>query len=180
MPKIIENVRERIIEEGKAILIEQGYKGLNIREIAGRCGIGTGTFYNYFSNKQELATAIFEEDWNKALILVDDLKESDELLREKMRKIYVDLHGFINNYISVFHEIVNVEKISYEKRNMDKNDMAKLYSKVKELLEFEKEKGNVTTDTSLDKLAQFIVSNLIYLSKNKFMSFDEMYDQFKI
>lgn len=180
MPKVIENVRERIIEEGKTILIKEGYRGLNIRYIAGKCEIGTGTFYNYFSNKQELATAIFEEDWNKALKLVDNLKQSDEVLREKIRSIYNALQGFIDNYISIFHEIVNTEKVSYERRNMDKNDIEKLYSKVKELLEVEKTKGNVQTFTSLDKLAQFIVSNLIYLSKNKFMTFDEMYDQFKI
>jgi AcrR family transcriptional regulator len=179
MPKIIENPRERIIIEAKDILIEQGYKGLNIREIAGRCGIGAGTFYNYFSNKQELATAIFNDDWSKTLILIENLKQSDDILKEKIRKIYFSLKGFIDNYISIFHEIVNVERGSYE-RHEDRKEMEKLYLKVQELLEVEKARENIKVSLSLDKLSQFIVSNLIYLSKNKFMSFEEMYEQFKI
>jgi AcrR family transcriptional regulator len=178
MPKIIENVQEKILIEGRKILIEDGYKGLNIREIAKKCDIGTGTFYNYFSNKQELAIAIFQDDWHKSLELVEDLKTSKEPLKEKIRKIYFSLQGFLDNYISIFYEIVSAEKSEHSTK--DKASHIQLVIKTKEILDIEKENGNLATNLETEKLSMFIISNLTYLSKNKYITFDELYDHMKI
>ncbi len=48
MPKIIENLRERLLAEAKRQVMESGYANTTVRSIAKACGVGTGTVYNYF------------------------------------------------------------------------------------------------------------------------------------
>ena len=178
MPKVIENLRETIILESKNILLTQSFKDLSIREIAKRCNIGTGTFYNYFSTKEELAAEIFREDWKKVSNLVDELKLSDAPCKEKFREIYVSIGTFVNSYISIFNEMASLSGENYKCKESNKYDV--LYIKVSELLSIEKARGNVTSTLSSYNLAELIVSNLMYLTKNKFISFDELYDNLKI
>lgn len=178
MPKLIENAKEKIIIQGRKTLLEEGYKGLNIREIAKQCDIGTGTFYNYFRNKIELVIEIFQDDWNKTLNIIESLELTDEPFKEKIRKIYESLQGFVDDYISIFYEIANEEKQGYHCR--EKDSFTKLYKKIGDLIELERKKGNITSKLDSEKLSYFIISNLTYLSKNKYMSFDELYDHLKI
>ena len=57
MPKIVENVRQRILLEAKKQLEETGYGNMTIRSIASGCGIGVGTIYNYFSSKDVIVAS---------------------------------------------------------------------------------------------------------------------------
>lgn len=63
MPKIIENVRQMVIDYSKKKLLADGYHSLTIRNVADECGIASGTVYNYFPSKDELVAEIMLEDW---------------------------------------------------------------------------------------------------------------------
>jgi len=178
MPKVIENLRATIILEAKNILLTHGFKDLNIREIAKSCNIGTGTFYNYFSTKEDLVSEIFREDWKKVSDLVDELKITEEPCKEKFRKIYISTGMFIKSYIPIFYEIAMLSGNDHRCRESNRYDI--LYIKISELLDIEKSKGNVISTLSSYKLAELITSNLMYINKNNFMSFDELYDILKI
>jgi AcrR family transcriptional regulator len=178
MPKVIENLKETIILEAKNILLTQSFKDLSIREIAKSCNIGTGTFYNYFSTKEQLVAEIFREDWKKVSNLVDELKLTDDPCKEKFRKIYVSIGMFVASYIPIFYEMAMLSGSDYRCREANRYDV--LYTKISELLDIEKAKGNIISTLSSNKLAELIVSNLMYLNKNKFISFDELYDNLKI
>lgn len=65
MPKTLSNVKEDILQVSRDMIMESGYSKLSIRDIASRCGIATGTFYNYFGSKQEIISAILASDWEK-------------------------------------------------------------------------------------------------------------------
>lgn len=54
MPKIIENLESRLIEEAKKQIEESGYEAVTIRSVARACGVGVGTVYNYFPSKEVL------------------------------------------------------------------------------------------------------------------------------
>lgn len=178
MPKVIKDLRKTILLESKNILLTQSFKDLSIREIAKRCDIGTGTFYNYFSTKEQLASEIFREDWKKVSILVDELKLTQEPCKEKFRKIYLSIGVFVSSYISIFNEMAALSKGDYSCKEAHKYDV--LYIKISELLDIEKAKGNVVSTLSSYNLAEFMISNIMYLNKSKFISFDELYDNFKI
>lgn len=176
MPKIIENVKENLILEGRKTLIENSYAQLNIRDIAKNCGIAIGTFYNYFPNKEDFVSEIFRDDWRNTLALADSLKETEVPLKEKIRKIYSSMQAFVDRYISIFYEIAMLK--GYEsKRDYDMKD---IYIKMEEILAVEKAKGSVKSGLSPEKLAHFVISNIMYLNKNKYMSFDELYEQMNI
>lgn len=178
MPKVIENLRETIILEAKNILLTQGFKNVSIREIAKNCNIGTGTFYNYFSTKEDLVAEIFREDWKKVSNLVDELKHTEEPCKEKFRKIYISIEMFVSSYISIFYEIATINGNNHGCMEPNRYDV--LYTKLSELLDIEKAKGHIISTLSSYKLAELIVSNLMYINKNKFISFDELYDNLKI
>ena len=63
MPKIIENIREKLLEEAKRQVIENGQSAMTIRSVATACGVGTGTVYNYFPSKDVLVANFMLEDW---------------------------------------------------------------------------------------------------------------------
>lgn len=178
MPKVIENLKETIILEAKNILLTHGFKDLSIREIAKICNIGTGTFYNYFHTKDDLVAEIFRDDWRKVSMLVEHLKLTDEPCKEKIRKINKSIGMFVNSYTPIFYEIATLSGNDHRCREANRYDV--LYTKLSELLDIEKTKGNVVSNLSSFKLAELIISNLMYINKNNFISFDEFYDNLKI
>ena len=67
MPKIIENLKERLLDTARGMLLSSGYASLTMRGVAERCGIAVGTMYNYFPSKEMLAASVMLEDWQTAL-----------------------------------------------------------------------------------------------------------------
>lgn len=104
MPKIIENIREKLLLEAKKQVVENGYSSMTIRSVATACGVGTGTVYNYFPSKDMLVANFMLEDWlvcmeeiNRGMSQASDIQEAlscmyKELLtyKEKYKRIFVD------------------------------------------------------------------------------------------
>ncbi len=67
MPKIIENLREKLIVEARRQVQEKGYAMLTIRSVAAACDVGVGTVYNYFASKDQLVAAFLLEDWQHSV-----------------------------------------------------------------------------------------------------------------
>lgn len=176
MPKLIENVKEKLIIEGRKTLIEKNYKELNIRDIAKQCGIAIGTFYNYFPNKEEFVSEIFMDDWGKTLDLVDALIPSDKNLMDKLNAIYISLQSFLDRYISIFYEIAKSKGYEGQSDYGMKNFFEKMYK----LLQYEGSRGNLKSDLALDELTHFVISNLLYLIKNKYTSFNKLFSQMNL
>ena len=63
MPKVIENLQERILAWARVLLLEQGIDGLNIRAVASACGVAVGMVYNYYGSKDQLIASIMLQDW---------------------------------------------------------------------------------------------------------------------
>ena len=67
MRKRDESLREQLLASAREIVSTSGAEALNIRELASRAGIATGTIYNYFENKDEVLLTLSEEYWRNAL-----------------------------------------------------------------------------------------------------------------
>jgi TetR/AcrR family transcriptional repressor of nem operon len=52
--------RENLLNEGVALLIQQGYHGTGLQEILDAVQIPKGSFYNYFGSKENFGAAVIE------------------------------------------------------------------------------------------------------------------------
>ena len=71
MPKIIENLENRLISEAKKQIAEAGYNAVTIRSVAKACGVGVGTVYNYFESKEALLAAFMAVAAHRCLQAAD-------------------------------------------------------------------------------------------------------------
>lgn len=67
MPKIIEDLENRILLSARKRLLGGGLSSFSARGIAEDCGIAVGTIYNYYRDKESLMGAVMAQDWLQAL-----------------------------------------------------------------------------------------------------------------
>ena len=53
--------KQHVIKMAHQLFIERGFQNTSIQDILEYSGISKGTFYNYFSSKNELLIALFKE-----------------------------------------------------------------------------------------------------------------------
>ncbi|MDO5521863.1 MAG: TetR/AcrR family transcriptional regulator [bacterium] len=111
IPKVIENLRENILQEARKELFAEGYQTFNIRTVAARCEVAVGTFYNYFPSKEMLAATIVLEDWMKSLHMMRQRVSREAELFPGLEAIYNELLKFEELY----HEIFNSSTAIYSK-----------------------------------------------------------------
>ena len=99
MPKILENIKEQIVEEARKQLFENGYSKTTIRSVATACGIGVGTMYNYFPSKDILISSFMLEDWKQCTFEMKKLDTVDSLTFLKgihdCLKVFIDKYRFL-------------------------------------------------------------------------------------
>lgn len=110
MPKIIENVREQLLEEAKKQIFEYGYANTTIRSIANACGLGVGTVYNYFKSKEMLVATFVLDEWKRYIFKMQQLPQSDAY--ELLKGIYTFLKDFAHKNEKLFSDTDAVKLIS--------------------------------------------------------------------
>ena len=104
MPKIIENLRARLMEEAKKQLVELGYASMTMRSIAKGCGVGIGTVYNYFPSKDALLAAYLLEDWNGCIAAVREIGAAEASVVPVLQCIHAQLLGFIRRHYRIVQD----------------------------------------------------------------------------
>ncbi|MBQ8321164.1 MAG: TetR/AcrR family transcriptional regulator [Clostridia bacterium] len=100
MPKIIENLREKLLAEARRQTNTLGYGKTTIRSIAVACGVGVGTVYNYFDSKDVLIAAYMLEDWNESM---SEMRKKSSLdAKTQIFLIYDTLLRFIDEHRALF------------------------------------------------------------------------------
>lgn len=178
MPKIIENVKELLLIEARRTLLEQSYSELNIREISKRCGIGTGTFYNYFANKELLVSEIFRADWKLVSNVILNAETDTIEFKEKCRKIYIALDIFIQQYSDIFFEMSTSGSQKRPCQETNKYDL--IYSQMRHLISKEIESKRIQTELTPDQLSRLLVSSFTFASKHQYIDFDALYSSFNL
>ena len=100
MPKIIENVREQLLDEAKRQITECGYAKTTIRSVSKSCGLAIGTVYNYFPSKDMLIASVMAEDWKLCLQQLE--KNASGEPEKIIQGIYDGLSGFMQKYHVLF------------------------------------------------------------------------------
>jgi len=122
VPKILKNVREQLLTEAKKQVFERGYSDTTIRSVAGACGLGVGTVYNYFESKEMLVAAFVYEDWKKYLSDIQRLPPNDSYVL--LKGIYQALQCFADDHKMLFSDaaaakLVSVSSVDHHKMLRD-------------------------------------------------------------
>lgn len=102
MPKIIENIREKLLEEAKRQVNENGYSSMTIRSVATACGVGTGTVYNYFPSKDMLVASFMLDDWMICMQSIEQGAKEAEDAKEALYCMHQELLTYKGKYINLF------------------------------------------------------------------------------
>ncbi len=102
MPKIIENVKTRLLAEARRQIAENGYAGTTIRSVAAKCGIAVGTVYNYFPSKDVLIASFMAQDWAECINGIRALPTSDA--KALLGGIYSGIIGFSRSHSALFSD----------------------------------------------------------------------------
>ena len=154
MPKIIENIREKLLAEAKKQVIENGYSSMTIRSVATACGVGTGTVYNYFPSKDVLVANFMLEDWMLCIqaITAGIAEASSE--RDALFGMYLELTTYKEKYTNLFSD-ENAEA-SYSASSMQRHYLlrAQLAEPIERLT-------SKQSKTDAKFLAEFIAENML-------------------
>ena len=101
MPKIIENLPQRLLEEARKQCEELGYSAMTIRSVAKGCGVGVGTVYNYYPSKDALIAEVVRTDWMECM---KSAMEPHETLEAALRSGYDGLRSFIGKNERLFRD----------------------------------------------------------------------------
>jgi AcrR family transcriptional regulator len=77
MRKRDDTLRDTLLNYARNLADTEGLDAINIRSLAQRAGVATGTVYNYFSSKDEILLALTEEYWKKNLLEIKDAITAD-------------------------------------------------------------------------------------------------------
>ncbi|MEN6327151.1 MAG: TetR/AcrR family transcriptional regulator [Syntrophomonas sp.] len=75
--------RQRLLECALDLFIEKGYFNTSIRDIIERTGFGTGTFYNYFVDKEDVLKSLLEAFAEQIITSITEYYHVEENLLER-------------------------------------------------------------------------------------------------
>jgi AcrR family transcriptional regulator len=87
--------RAAIVAAARVVFAELGYGSATVRDVVRRTGLASGTFYNYFSDKQSLFRAVLEESASEVRARVRAARRQAESLEEFVAAGYREYFGFL-------------------------------------------------------------------------------------
>ena len=165
MPKIIENLKDRLLTEARQQLEQGGYEAVTIRSIAKSCGVGVGTVYNYFPSKEALIATHLLEDWHRRIEIIQLTADQSETAKPVLQCTYEQLVDFARCHLAIFSSQAAAA------------GFAGSFSQYHDLLRSQLA-GPLLRFCAGDFEAQFIAESLLTWSM-KGKSFDEIYEILK-
>ena len=95
-PRRSEPTRQRLLEAGAAMLLEQGYHGTGIQPVLDEVGVPKGSFYNYFESKEHFAAEIIRHMATQVLLRMEGLKQ--EAQKDALEALRRDIKKRISSY----------------------------------------------------------------------------------
>ncbi|MHC1684702.1 MAG: TetR/AcrR family transcriptional regulator [Clostridiaceae bacterium] len=163
--------RSDILAATLHLIVEEGIQAVTLAKILKKADVGSGTLYNYFSSKDDLIRALYEEILQKMdeLLLINyDATESVRLRFDRLA------YNFLEYSIEYFDELNFVEQYEYmlnKTCQCDDTDCNLFFSAVIDLL-IEGQKQLIIKSIDLSILCQIILGIIISVAKgfngNKF------------
>jgi len=92
--------RDAILKAARAVFSEMGYEAASVRDIIRRTGLASGTFYNYYRSKEEVAKA-----------LVADVAQRLSPILLVQREQAHDFEAYLNGAIRAYFQFILDEEL---------------------------------------------------------------------
>lgn len=144
----------------------EGVDAINIRSIAQRSGVATGTVYNYFSNKEEILLELTEKYWIKTLLEMRTAITADTFYVQ-LEEIFTFLKEHIDNSARLLMcSLGNVEATGQER--MTSMQTALETAIIQRMEQDQKVRKDIWDETfTKEKYAHFIMMNILLLLREK-------------
>ena len=90
--------KQLIIKEAVNLFATKGFHTTSVQEIAERCHIAKGSFYNYFKSKDELLLSCFQSGFDMSAAVISEIEKDSSLnSREKFTKKIIFIIELVTN-----------------------------------------------------------------------------------
>jgi AcrR family transcriptional regulator len=149
-----EEKKERLLQESIELFTKKGFEQTSIEDITSRAGVAKGTFYNFFTKKEDVLLYYLDKE------LVQSRYEI-ELKIERMETIVDRLELLIFTYLKYIFRNKDFAKILVRERvfkiGTGKNwNETLLLQTIRQQLESAREKGEIRHSVDLDSLTELI------------------------
>ena len=166
-----DTLQETLLDLARQVVETEGIDAINIRSLAGRAGVATGTVYNYFANKDEILLALTEEYWRQTLFEMNAAINTDSFC-EQLKEMY----GFLDKRIKK-----SAGKLMKSLGNVGTAGLARMASMQSELestfIQSMEQDVDVRSDVwnetfTKEQFARFIMMNMLLLLRSEASDMD--------
>ena len=165
MPKIIDNIEEKIYNSAFELFTHKGYDSVNMKMVAEKSGIAVGTLYNYHDNKKQLYMDVFKNSWEETFEKLNKvLKEKDD--SEKLKALIEVLYTEISNRKGFAQELMRSSELQKLGMKIVEKLKSELSTMIKDaVISYEKKEDIRLNEERRQKLVQLIFMDIIILSR---------------
>ncbi len=157
--------RDRLIQVGSALVAQQGFKAASINEILTTAGVPKGSFYYYFSSKEDFGLAIIEDFAQKY-----DLK-LENLVKDRQNSPLTRLRNFFESGITDMEKcqctdgclIGNLGQELSAQNELFRDRLDRIFAdwerSLLHCLQAADRAGEISNESDLAELAKFILSS---------------------
>jgi TetR/AcrR family fatty acid metabolism transcriptional regulator len=149
--------RTVILDAALRTFVRRGYPETKVAEIASEAGVAEGTLYNYFSSKEELLLALFDEKWGG---IIHEIKEKIAHLHDpndKLKAIFsLVVRMFKKNRQLAELFMVDIKQSSIFLNNYTINRIVEFLDLIEQILEEGKRAGIYRKDLD-PKVAKMVI-----------------------
>lgn len=146
----------------REIANEKGIAAINMRRLAARAGVATGTVYNYFTGKDDVLLALTEDDWRDALQKLERAMSAGRF-SERLEETYAFLHGYIRTSAGgLMTALTNAQQTGQKRMDAMQGELQSVL--LKQLRQDENVRAGIWNSAfTQEQFAKFVLDNLVLL-----------------
>ena len=161
-----DTLHDTLLEAARQIADTEGLEAVNIRSLAGKAGVATGTVYNYFTNKDGVLLALTEEYWKQTLLQLKALHLTGSFC-DQLQEIFLFLKERIDQSAGkLMSSLGNVERAGQARMTSMQSTLEAAF-----IQRMEQDAGirkDAWTETfTKEQFARFIMMNLMMMLKSE-------------